>query len=274
MNEPGLAKVVMNVIKDGMKAGSLKVLTIVMTLTLPLAFAAAAPETLQEQQISQQRPVRAVVELFTSQGCSSCPPADRLLQDYVASKDVMALSLPVDYWDYIGWKDTLASPKNAQRQRSYVTNFRDGPMYTPQVVVNGRAEALGSSRRQIENAIMDTTEPFAKQRIPVHSWYNNNTIIIRIGSAPLDQPVKEATIWLTQIQKSASVDIKAGENRGRSLTYKNVVREMTPVGTWNGKAMTIRLSRRAVLFPETDEGAILVQEATHGPIIGAAWLGR
>lgn len=243
-------------------------------LAMPFGFAVAAAETAQNQPIVQQRPVRAVVELFTSQGCSSCPPADRVLQDYVTSKDVMALSLPVDYWDYIGWKDTLASPKNAQRQRSYVTNFRDGPMYTPQVVVNGRAEALGSSRRQIENAIMDTTERFEQQRIPVHSWFNNNTIIIRIGAAPVDQPVKEATIWLTQIQKSANVEVKAGENRGKSLTYKNVVREMTPVGTWNGKAMTIRLSRQAVLFPETDEGAILVQQATHGPIIGAAWLGR
>ncbi len=243
-------------------------------LALPFGFAVAAPDGAQEQLITQQRPVRAVLELFTSQGCSSCPPADRVLEDYAASKDVMALSLPVDYWDYIGWKDTLASPKNAQRQRSYIASFRDGPIYTPQTVVNGRAEALGSSKRQIENAILDTTERFEKQRIPVHSWHNNNTIVIRIGAAPADQAVKEATIWLTQIQKSANVEIKAGENRGKSLTYKNVVREMTPVGTWNGKAMTIRLSRQAVLFPETNEGAILVQEATHGPIIGAAWLGR
>lgn len=254
-----------------MRARLLQALAI---LALPFSFAAAAPDAAQEQPITQQRPVRAVLELFTSQGCSSCPPADRVLQGYAASEDIMALSLPVDYWDYIGWKDTLASPKHAQRQRSYISNFRNGPMYTPQVVVNGRAEALGSSHRQIENAILDTTERFKKRRIPVHSWHNTNTIIIRIGAAPVDQTVKEATIWLTQIQKTANVEIKAGENRGKSLTYKNVVREMTPVGTWNGKAMTIRLSRQAVLFPETNEGAILVQEATHGPIIGAAWLGR
>jgi len=258
-------------LKDPMRTRLFHVLAM---LAVPLSFALAAPQEAQEQPISQQRPVRAVLELFTSQGCSSCPPADRLLQSYVTSKDVMALSLPVDYWDYIGWKDTLASPKNTQRQRSYIAAFRDQPMYTPQVIVNGRAEALGSSHRQIENAIMDTTERFEKQRIPVHSWHNNSTIIIRIGAAPADQPVKEATIWLMQIQKSANVEIKAGENRGKSLAYKNVVREMTPVGTWNGKAMTIRLSRQAVLRPDTNEGAIVVQEATHGPIIGAAWLGR
>ena len=254
-----------------MKARLLQALAI---LVVPFSFAAAAPDVAPDQPISQQRPVRAVLELFTSQGCSSCPPADRILQTYSTSKDIMALSLPVDYWDYIGWKDTLASPKNAQRQRSYISKFRDGPMYTPQIVVNGRAEALGSSKRQIENAILDTSKGFEKHRIPVHSWHNNTAIVIRIGAAPADRPVKEATIWLTQIQKTANVEIKAGENRGKSLTYKNVVREMTPVGTWNGKAMTIRLSRKAVLFPETDDGAILVQEATHGPIIGAAWLGR
>lgn len=220
-----------------------------------------------------QRPVDAVIELFTSQGCSSCPPADRMLESFAKRKGVMALSLPVDYWDYIGWEDTLASPKHAQRQRTYIAKFRDGPMYTPQVIVNGRAQALGSSARQIENAIDDTRAPFEKARIPVHSWHNSSTIIIRIGAAPPDQNITEATIWLAQIQKSANVDIKAGENRGKSLTYKNVVREMTPVGTWNGKAMTIRLSRQAILFPEANDGAILLQENTHGPIIGAAWLG-
>ena len=242
--------------------------------TLLFAGAVAAQEPVVEPQPFQQsRPVRAVIELFTSQGCSSCPPADKLLQHYVNSKDVMALSLPVDYWDYIGWKDTLASPKNAQRQRSYVTSFNNGPMYTPQMVVNGQVEALGSSRRQIDNAIDSTAPGFAERRIPVHSWHNNNTIIIKVGAASTDVPIKQATIWLAQIQKAANVDIKAGENRGKALTYYNVVREMTPVGAWNGKAMTIRLSRQSIIFPEADDGAILVQESTHGPIVGAAWLG-
>lgn len=264
-----------------MKTRLLKLLAL-LALPLCAAFAGHAygnpnsPDRSAEadQTIGQQRPVRAIVELFTSQGCSSCPPADQLLQTYVNSKDIMALSFPVDYWDYIGWVDTLASPKNAQRQRTYITSFRNGPMYTPQVVVNGRAEALGSSHRQIENAIDDTQTRFTQQRIPVNSWYNNTAIIIRIGAAPPDQPIKEATIWLAQIQKSANVEIKAGENRGKTLTYKNVVRELTPIGTWNGQAMTIRLSRQAVLYPETNDGAILVQEGTHGAILGAAWLGH
>lgn len=251
-----------------------RLLQLVALLVIPFGAPHAASETEAEiPQHFQQRPVRAVLELFTSQGCSSCPPADQLLQTYVASPDVMALSMPVDYWDYIGWKDTLASPKHTLRQRTYVNALRNGPVYTPQIVVNGRAEALGSSKRQIDDAISDTTENFAQKRVTVHSRQNQNSIVIRIGAASPDEPAKSATIWLLQIQKLANVEIKAGENRGRSLSYANVVREMTPIGTWNGNAMTIRLSSQAMLTPQANEGAILVQEGTHGPIIGAAWLG-
>lgn len=218
-------------------------------------------------------PVRAVLELFTSQGCSSCPPADKLLKTYVAQKDIMALSLPVDYWDYIGWKDTLASPKNAQRQRAYAANVTNGPIYTPQIVVNGRADALGSSQNQIEYAMSITADAFQKNRIPVQSWHNENTIMIQIGAGAVTEKNAQATIWLAKVQKKASVEIKAGENRGRSLEYFNVVREMIPVGTWNGRAMNIRLDRKAIQFPETEDGAILMQTDAYGPIIGAAWLG-
>jgi hypothetical protein len=219
------------------------------------------------------RPVRAVLELFTSQGCSSCPPADKLLKSYVEKKDIMALSLPVDYWDYIGWKDTFASPKNTQRQRAYSSIVTDGPIYTPQMIINGRADALGSSPRQIDNAIANTADAFAKNRIGVQSWYNEHTMIIQIGGALEPEKAKQATIWLARIQKVGTARIKAGENRGRDLNYYNVVREMTPIGTWTGRAMTIRLARQAMLFPETEEAAILVQEGAHGPIIGAGWLG-
>lgn len=252
----------------------LRVLFSCFLLLLYLATSAHAQSGFDsEAATNAQRPVRAVIELFTSQGCSSCPPADKLLKEYDGKKDVMALSLPIDYWDYIGWKDTLASPKHTQRQRRYVDTLRNGPVYTPQAVINGRVEALGSSERQIENAIIDAETDFAKKRISVHSWYNDTTVIIRLGMAPAQQDANTATIWLLQIQKRADVDIKAGENRGKTLTYTNVVREITPVGSWNGKAMTIRLPRQAIMHPNANDAAILVQEGTHGPIVGAAWLG-
>lgn len=249
------------------------ILSLLLLVLAPLASSNAQTNPETTRLDPPTRPVRAVIELFTSQGCSSCPPADALLKTYVDRKDIMALSLPIDYWDYIGWKDTFASPKNTQRQRAYSSVVTDGPIYTPQIIVNGRADALGSSQRQIDSAISKTAEQFAKTRIGVQSWFNDHTMIIQIGGALEPEKAKQATIWLARIQKVGSVRIKAGENRGRDLNYYNVVREMTPIGTWSGRAMTIRLAHQAMLFPETEEAAILVQEAAHGPIIGAAWLG-
>jgi hypothetical protein len=220
------------------------------------------------------RPVRAVVELFTSQGCSSCPPADALLKSYVESKDVMALSLPVDYWDYIGWKDTLASPRNTERQRAYAKTFGIGPVYTPQAVINGTNQALGSSRQEIDFAIEQTASAFAARRVPVRFWHQSNSIVIETGAAPDGAEVKEATIWLAVLQKTANVAIKRGENGGKSLTYYNVVRDMTPVGLWNGKPATIQLAQAAINLPESEESIVLVQESETGSIIGAAWLGQ
>jgi hypothetical protein len=220
------------------------------------------------------RPVRAVIELFTSQGCSSCPPADALLKTYADSRDVMALSLPVDYWDYIGWKDTLASPRNTERQRAYARHFGIGPVYTPQAVINGTAQATGSDQREIEAAIDETAAAFAARRVPVQFWNRDGRIIIETGAAPDGTEGKEATIWLALLQKSASVTVKRGENGGRSLTYHNVVRDMTPVGVWNGKPTTIRLAQASIMRPEFEDSIVLIQEANNGPILGAAWLGH
>ena len=250
-------------------------------LLAPLAAmtpAMAQTETLDKPSnapVEEQPPaIKAVLELFTSQGCSSCPPADKLLKKYTERKDVIALSLPIDYWDYIGWKDTFASPKNTQRQRAYASTVTDGPIYTPQIIVNGRADALGSSENQIEYAIAITKDELEKERIPIKSWHNENTIIIQIPAVPDPAKIEQTTIWLARVQPSASVEIKAGENRGRSLNYYNVVREMIPVGSWNGQAMNIRLDRKAIMFPKTEKGAVLLQKEVHGPIIGATWLGN
>jgi hypothetical protein len=219
-------------------------------------------------------PVRAVVELFTSQGCSSCPPADALLKTYVDDKSVIALSLPIDYWDYIGWKDTLASPRNTERQRDYAKRFGIGPVYTPQAVVNGAAQALGSSKEDIDHAIDESSAAFNARRVPVQFWYHGSAIIIEMGAGPEGMPQKDATVWLAVVQKQAVVDIKRGENAGKSQTYYNVVRELTPVGLWNGRPAQIRLARAAIMTPETEKLFVLIQEDETGLITGAARLGE
>jgi hypothetical protein len=253
-----------------------------MRLRLVLALLAlAAPAALRAQsesgitnspQSEIATPIRAVVELFTSQGCSSCPPADALLKTYADSKDILALSLPIDYWDYLGWKDTFASPANTERQRAYAKAFGIGPVYTPQAVINGSSQALGSSKADIDEAIEQTSKALDARRVPVRFLRQANSIIIATGATPEGVEVKDGTIWLAVVQKSGSVPVKRGENGGRTLTYTNIVRQLTPIGVWNGKPVTIQLAQAAFMRPEAEDLIVLIQEGETGPIIGAAHL--
>ena len=230
----------------------------------------SAPANLEP---SQPAPIRAVVELFTSQGCSSCPPADTLLKTLADDPSIMALTLPVDYWNYLGWKDTFASSRNSDRQRSYAKARGDGSIYTPQVVVNGISHVNGASKAEIENAIGTTSKSLGPDRIPVRFWQENNTLNIATGGARPGHPVEEATIWFGVVQTSGTVDVTQGENKGKSLTYTNIVRELTPIGLWKGQPMQIQIPRGAVMLAETQKSVVLIQEGRAGPIIGAAWAG-
>jgi hypothetical protein len=221
---------------------------------------------------AQKAAPRAVIEMYTSQGCSDCPAADALLKDYLDKKNIVGLTLPVDYWDYLGWKDTLAGARNSERQREYAERFGIGTVYTPQAIVNGAAEVIGSSESEIERAISATETALSIARVPVHFWHYGNTVIIEAGAAPNDANPKEATIWLAVVQKSVEVAVKGGENKGKTLTYYNVVRELTPVGVWNGRPTTIRLARADIMRADEDL-VVLIQESRSGPIIGAARLG-
>ncbi len=218
-------------------------------------------------------PVSAVIELFTSQGCSACPPADQLLESYAKRRDIMALSLPVDYWDYLGWKDTLASRNNTERQRSYAKSRGDGAVYTPQVVVNGMGHAVGSDRSQIERQIAKTAMAFAARRVPMRFWRTSSMIIVEIASSSNSTNVNQATIWLAPVEEVAEVEIQRGENQGKTFKYHNVVHELTPIGVWTGKAMRIQIAAQLFIKPGNMRYAVLMQEGTTGPIIGAAWLG-
>ncbi|HIE69252.1 MAG TPA: DUF1223 domain-containing protein, partial [Planctomycetes bacterium] len=194
---------------------------------------------------------------------------------YADRPDIIAISLPVDIWDYLGWKDTLASDKNSERQKEYAKERGDGAIYTPQVIVNGMIGVPGSDSKAINEAIKITDEALDQTHVPIRFWHERNSIVIEAGDAPPELRNKEATIWFAVVQKQAQVPIERGDNKGKTLTYTNIVREMLPVGTWSGKAMSLRLARTAIMRPETEACIVLLQQgrAGVGPILGAAWTG-
>jgi hypothetical protein len=211
-------------------------------------------------------PVRGVVELFTSQGCSSCPPADRYVAELAKDPSLVVLSWPVDYWDYIGWKDTFASPAFTARQRGYAASWQSGEVYTPQAVIDGLTHAVGNDRDRVQEAI----EAHGKSIAAVV------TIAARDGRIGIDVAPKgnvggAATLWLLRVLRTANVAIGRGENKGRSVTYTNIVREAIPVGQWSGGAAHFETAR-----PQLGEGEGLVAllqtgtAAKPGPILAAA----
>ncbi len=242
-----------------------------LTLALMVPAVPAIPQ--QADESTPFPPPKTVLELYTSQGCDTCPPADAILKKYSEREDVIALTIPVDIWDYLGWKDTLASEKNSERQKAYAKTRGDGAIYTPQVVVNGMIHVSGSNARAIEKAIITTNAVLKPIRVPIRFWHRRNTIHIEAGAAPAGTDLQSATIWLAVVQKKAEVPIERGDNKGKTLTYTNVVREMTPVGMWNGKAMNLQLARNAIMRPDTQASVVLLQEGRAGPILGAAWTG-
>lgn len=223
---------------------------------------------LQAAAATAAQPYKTVVELFTSQGCSSCPAADAVLHGMADRDDVIALSLSVDYWDYLGWKDTLASWKFSERQRSYAKARGDGAIYTPQMVVNGLAHVNGSDEGQIALAMEKTAKSVS--HIPIQLSAEKGRLTVEAGASPQGTPAKDATLWLAVMSASVQVPIARGENKGKSVTYYNVVRELMPIGTWNGKALTVQLDRTSFMRPGTDRCAVLLQQGHAGPIIGAA----
>jgi hypothetical protein len=214
---------------------------------------------------------RAVMELFTSQGCSSCPPADKLLGEIAERKDVLALSLPVDYWDYLGWKDTLASHDYSERQREYAQSRGDGDVYTPQAVINGSQGIVGSDRLAVETALKRATEQGFPVAIALTA--GDDAVTVKIGAAA-GAVAGRGTIWLVMYDRSVTVPIERGENSGHTLTYSNVVRKLRPIAMWKGETMTIDLPRSEMNQAKVERCAVLLQSekagGLPGPILGAA----
>src|SRR3954463_5400751 len=177
---------------------------------------------------------RAVVELFTSQGCSSCPAADKVLGELAKDPNVIALSLPIDYWDYLGWKDTLADARFTARQKAYSHVRGDRDVYTPQVVVNGSAHVIGSDRARIEGAISETQKADGVMSVPVTMTLSGRQLTVSVAASNGSAAAAHGEVWICSVTKAVPITIARGENRGREITYHNVVRSLLKVGDWNG----------------------------------------
>ncbi|MBT3360358.1 MAG: DUF1223 domain-containing protein [Rhodospirillales bacterium] len=204
-----------------------------------------------------------VVELYTSQGCSSCPPADKFLGELAKRDDVLALSFHVDYWDYIGWKDTFASPANTERQRAYARRFGIGYVYTPQMVVHGTAQMTGSNRPAVLNGIAQA------QTMPAIQIKLRRDAGGVSASLPAKKGAEQASVYAVLFDREHSTSIRRGENGGRQITYSNVVRKLERLTSWNGEAMTVALP---VGEQANDACAVIVQSDMSGMILGAATL--
>ncbi|HEY8949813.1 MAG TPA: DUF1223 domain-containing protein [Rhizomicrobium sp.] len=213
-----------------------------------------------------KRPV--VVELFTSQGCSSCPPADAILGQLAARKDVIAMSLPITYWDMLGWKDTLASDADTKRQKAYAQTMWRGGVYTPQIIVDGVTDVVGGRDAQVESTIAARASD--QQSVSVSLSADKRAVHVGVGSA--DVKDANATIWLFRVLPQATVAITDGENKGHTYTYHNIVREIRALGMWKGQPFSLDLPRQELLGGSHDSIVVIVQQGGYGRILGAAML--
>jgi hypothetical protein len=241
----------------------LLVLTFLRLMTAALIVASASGAAAGEFVKSPAARPKAVVELFTSQGCGFCPPADALLADLARSDDVVALAYHVDYWDYLGWRDTMASPENTARQQEYSRAFATRSVFTPQAVVNGRVEMNGAKRARVEAAMRRMAG-------------SPEGMIVETGAA--DRPVRNAQVLVVYFEPATPVRIGRGKNAGRELTYWNAVSGFHSAGMWHGEKTRIALPKNEIARKGAGGCAVLVQEMDEdnlpGAILGAAILSR
>jgi hypothetical protein len=218
----------------------------------------------------ERRPV--VVELFTSQGCNSCPPADVFLGQLTARPDVLALSLHVDYWDYMGWKDPFAQRAYTERQRNYSRALNQRFVYTPQIVVDGTLQGVGSEAATI-NKLIDKAHRVQASgpSIAVTAVSGSgDKRIVHVGDGKTESPAK---VWLVFYDSKHETPVSAGENSGRKLASYNVVRTLTPIGKWTGSAASFPVDLNEI-DADCDGAAVIVQTEGTGPIIAAARIDR
>jgi hypothetical protein len=243
-----------------------------LALVLSASAGAAAVETEpQPGKTTVDKPL-GVVELFTSQGCSSCPPADELFAELATKDDIVALAYHVNYWDYLGWQDTLSTKENTERQYDYMRAFGSRSVYTPQAVINGRSHVNGASRMEVDGALsrLDRTGEGMRVRIKVSRTSDRVTIDAGdAGGGPTD-----AHVVIVYFDPPQMVKIGQGENSGRSLTYWNAVSDIQIAGMWHGKAQRYELPMTEI--SKKGGCAVLLQsvgkDGMPGPILGAAFI--
>ena len=212
---------------------------------------------------------RGVIELFTSQGCSSCPPADALFAEMARKGDVIALAYHVNYWDYLGWRDTLGNRESTERQYSYMRSLRAGSVYTPQVIINGQAHVNGANRQAIDMKLSE--QPHGNGLlVDIRVEQSGDSIVIETGTAA-SAPAK-AHLVLVYYDGPRQVEISRGENLGRKATYWNAVTDIQTAGMWHGRAERYEMPASAIA--KKGGCAVLLQSVASdggpGPIIGAA----
>ncbi len=208
-----------------------------------------------------------VVELFTSEGCNSCPPADAYLAELAKRPDVLALAFHVDYWDYLGWTDRFASPEFTRRQRAYAAALRSAMVYTPQAVVDGANHVVGSDRVRLDRLIDEAKAIGSALAIDL-AWSDQGNLQVSIPAANFGG---DATVWFVRFDTEGTSEVTDGENAGKTLHHVNIVRELKAIGMWDGSAFSVTLPAEAVKPPD-DDGygcAIIVQPEGLGPILGA-----
>jgi hypothetical protein len=208
----------------------------------------------------QAVPRPAVIELFTSQGCSSCPPADALLAELAARPDVIALAFHVDYWDGLGWRDRFALPLSAQRQQRYASALHLASVFTPQVIIDGQQSAVGSNRSALLNAIQKP-----RNGVQVNASVVSGELRVQLAATETHPPYQ---LLVVTYLPTASTPIGRGENAGRTLQEVNIVHALQVIADWDGRAnqFTMPLSK---LPTDATRAAVLVQQP-QGLIVGAA----
>lgn len=189
---------------------------------------------------SLAEPLRGVVELFTSQACSACPPADRLMTEMARDESLITLSWAVDYWDYTGWKDTLALPVCSARQKAYAAARGDAHVYTPQAVIDGLGHVAGADKAAIESALRDNAPLSLASGVRVTLAETGDRLAISVDGPTSAAP---ARVILVGVARDVTVPIGRGENRGRKMVYSNMVRSKADLGVWDGGAQSFSAPR-------------------------------
>ena len=210
---------------------------------------------------------KAVLELFTSQGCSSCPKADAMFDALSKRKDVVALAYHVDYWDYIGWQDTFGTRENSDRQRDYARSWGSSRIFTPQLVVNGTGGVVGSRAEEVDAALRAASLPLEVTLTATADDMLDVSIGPKAG-------LKDAVVWLVTFLDRADVTIERGENEGKLVTYSQIVTGRQVLGMWEPEiGAHLKLPLAEVLTGKSNGAVILVQEEHNGlpgPILGAS----